>query len=569
MGGRNATLSLISAAVIALLGVSPALASTAPDPIGPMGSSFARVRFVETVLTLERPAEGEVFPVSMNSPVTTGDVAGTGDGRAEIDLADSSRVMLDAGTRVVFRALTDATSTNGPATILVLERGAVRLDVGDAAAGEGSFEIDTAAGTIYLLSGGSFRIEVRNGETTLASYRGAAELSGDEGSVLLRSGQRSVTQVERAPSEPRRWLASDSDALDRFHDERLIDGADGDADANGAQEILPEEVQPYASELAASGTWSSIPVFGRVWKPACAATWSPYARGYWTWNPAGWIWVSSDPWGWAPYHYGRWQYVASQGWFWIPGSVWGGAWVAFAIGPAHVGWCPLDYWNRPAVQERADPGQRVLSAGLLDARGWQFALAEQFSGGGADRVYLRSDRLPRGIDLALTRALPPMRRAVAARQGASVAWLEKARGSVTTLPIAAAPGTEPVSFRILERASAPTRPAGSRRKDAARAAHGSPARPAAPRPSQVTQAPASAGTEPAAPGGHPRGSAVDRLIGGTRPPTAPPPAATAPDRDRKTAPPPAAPRPQPKAAPRQPHPPDDAPKPPADDQHDQ
>ena len=36
----------------------------------------------------------------------------------------------------------------------------------------------------------------------------------------------------------------------------------------------------------------------------------------------GWTWVSGDPWGWAPYHYGNW-YMSSFGWAWYPGSIYG------------------------------------------------------------------------------------------------------------------------------------------------------------------------------------------------------------------------------------------------------
>jgi uncharacterized membrane protein YgcG len=30
------------------------------------------------------------------------------------------------------------------------------------------------------------------------------------------------------------------------------------------------------------------------------------------------VWLSAEPWGWAPYHYGRWIDDAEFGWLWIP-----------------------------------------------------------------------------------------------------------------------------------------------------------------------------------------------------------------------------------------------------------
>ena len=34
-------------------------------------------------------------------------------------------------------------------------------------------------------------------------------------------------------------------------------------------------------------------------------------------NHYGLTWVSSEPWGYAPYHYGRWANVNNQ-WYWVP-----------------------------------------------------------------------------------------------------------------------------------------------------------------------------------------------------------------------------------------------------------
>src|SRR5262249_15983319 len=151
-----------------------------------------------------------------NLPVAAQDVLTTSEGRAEIELADGSGVFLDADTRVEFHALTDAGNAGGQTTVLVLEKGALRLDVGDPPDGVGTFEIDRGARSVSLLSAGSCRIDVRGGVTTFSSYHGAAEFAGDEGSVLLRSGQRSVVLRERAPSEPRRLSTASTDAFDRF-----------------------------------------------------------------------------------------------------------------------------------------------------------------------------------------------------------------------------------------------------------------------------------------------------------------------------------------------------------------
>ena len=77
----------------------------------------------------------------------------------------------------------------------------------------------------------------------------------------------------------------------------------------------------------------------------------------------GWTWVSYEPWGWAPYHYGRWM-VYGGNWCWWPGPVglypgyypiWAPAYVSFfgfggggfgfgigfGFGFGRVGWLPI------------------------------------------------------------------------------------------------------------------------------------------------------------------------------------------------------------------------------------
>jgi hypothetical protein len=552
---RSANRSLLVLA--ALIGLPQTVASTPSGECDVSGAAFARVRFVESVLTDERPGEEEALPISVNFPVADGDRIGTGDGRAAIDLANSSRVDLDTNTRLEFRTLTDASNSAARATVLVLECGTVRLDVGDSAILDGRFEILTPAGSIDLLSAGSFLVDHRGGVTGLGTIHGAAELSGDEGSVLLRSGQRSTLGSERTPSEPQRWMAPSADEFVLLHDLRLSAEADRDDEGSG-RDSLPEAVRPFAGELAAYGTWSILPKFGRVWRPATTGAWSPYSRGYWSWGRVGWVWVSSDPWGWAPYHYGRWNYTASQGWFWIPGAVWGGAWVAFAVGPTQVGWCPLDFWNRPVIQERSDSSRMFPSAGLLEVHGWQFVAADQFAARGPDHPpYQRSDRLPRAMVVAITGVLPPIRHPATAKPGAA-AWLDQARASLTAIPIPGTFGSQPQSFRALEPATISRRPQ----------AHGRRApRPGAP-PGPRTSATGSAGLEPLPADGRPGNPAVDRLIGGTRPPGTPPPGVTPPPaRDRQDGSSNAAPRSRAKTATRPPQRREDEPKPPPDDQN--
>src|ERR1043165_9695789 len=71
--------------------------------------------------------------------------------------------------------------------------------------------------------------------------------------------------------------------------------------------------QVFYDELSPYGTWINHPSYGYVWTPALGAGFFPYAsNGYWVWTDYGWPWVSNDPWGWAPFHYGRWDYDETE-----------------------------------------------------------------------------------------------------------------------------------------------------------------------------------------------------------------------------------------------------------------
>jgi hypothetical protein len=52
-------------------------------------------------------------------------------------------------------------------------------------------------------------------------------------------------------------------------------------------------------------------------------------------------WVSYEPWGEIPHHYGRWVHVDHVGWGWVPGYTYSPAWVTWAVVDGCVGWAPL------------------------------------------------------------------------------------------------------------------------------------------------------------------------------------------------------------------------------------
>jgi hypothetical protein len=532
-----------------------------------IGATYGRVRYLAGALTIEQVAEGEVVEGTVNSPVIAGDRLVMRSGRVEIELADSSVVWMDSDTRLEFRTLADLRNRYERTNLLALVQGSIRVETRDPGDPDAVFQIDTEAGSVYLLSAGSFRIDVAGGSAAVSSYGGVAEFSGDGGSVLVRSGQRSSVEVGRSPSNPRHFNTQRLDEFDRF----CLERADaylrkGEDSAYGHE--LPEEVRPYASELSFYGTWHTLPTYGLVWRPHYAGVWSPYHHGYWTWCRRGWVWVSYDPWGWAPYHYGRWDFAGDLGWFWVPGTVWNGAWVSFAVGPSYIGWCPLNYWNVPVFHDVWIVERTTVNVTRLDPRGWQFVPTGRFGLRGSDTVVIRGDRLPRGGDFVVTQRLPQFDpRVISRRPERASALVDAARRARVAPPVVRETGGALGSFRTVESRAprrAVGRPAVERPRLSPPPASSTPPRtPSTSRPSprgETRQGTGGRGARTTGPGGasgsgqpeasksepprdpdRARGGAMERLFEGSRPKhpartASPPPEGAAPPSGRSRAP---------------------------------
>ncbi len=330
--------------------------AAAQDPLDPYaetgvaeeeGAVYARVLHFEGNLLLTRDGTRR-DDLLVNDPVVPGDSLTTHGGRAEIQLADGTLLRLDSGTTLTVMDLADNLNEFSSTTLLQVTEGSliIRADALDSRLER--FQIDTPDVSAFLLSDGLYRIDVREGGTTVISARsGALEAMSQGASTIVRGGERVFARAGRTLPEPQVFNTLHQDELDAWsvmRDELLL----LPAVPQNVPPALPEPVRPYERELTSHGEWMSTPEYGWVWRPrAVAADWQPYVYGHWTYAPAGMIWVSYEPWGWAPYHYGRWDYLYGAGWVWIPGSVYGGAHVAWVYSPGYFGWCPLGYYNYP------------------------------------------------------------------------------------------------------------------------------------------------------------------------------------------------------------------------------
>lgn len=108
-----------------------------------------------------------------------------------------------------------------------------------------------------------------------------------------------------------------------------------------AQVNVSVSIGGFYDELAPYGQWNDCN-YGRCWTPHhVGAGWQPYTNGQWVYTEYGWTWMSDDPWGGNPYHYGTWVFLGGYGWSWVPGTVWAPAWVTWSYSDNYVGWAPL------------------------------------------------------------------------------------------------------------------------------------------------------------------------------------------------------------------------------------
>jgi len=306
--------------------------------------SYARMSYVKGDVYVQRGQDLGFEQGEVNLVVVTGDKLGTRDGRLEIQLGDRNYLRLDNYTQI---DVVNLPARDGDTTKIHVISGSAFVRVNNLVA-EKSFELHSPDASFYLLEEGLYRLDVReNRETEFSVLSGQAEAAGEEGSVLVKSGEQVIVANGRFVSQPMS-VSLRRDEFNSWNETR-----DALFARRVARSYLPAEYSDYESELADNGRWTYESSYGYVWVPTVSyADWRPYSYGRWVWYPIiGWTWVSHEPWGWCTSHFGRWGWGLGLGWYWIPQNhwAWGPAWVHWYWDNDYIGWCPLSYYNYPAV----------------------------------------------------------------------------------------------------------------------------------------------------------------------------------------------------------------------------
>ncbi len=368
--------------------------------------SFTRMSFVQGDVFVQRAQDLGFEKGEVNLVVVAGDKIGTKDGRLEVQLGRGNHLRLDRYTQIDLANLPDRDLL--PTKLHVLA-GSVFLRV-NSLDREKNIEIHTPDASYYILAEGLYRVDVRdNRETEFSVYEGAAEAAGEGDS-------RTVNDRQRISASDGRFVSAPFSLLDR-RDEfgNWNDTRDGLYARKLDRSYLPAEYSDYENELNQNGDWVDEGSYGSVWVPRSTySDWQPYTYGRWAWYPIiGWTWVSSEPWGWCTSHYGRWGWRLNLGWYWIPQNHWGWgpAWVNWWHDDYYVGWCPLSYYNYPAVIINNNFYDRHQDRNFRDySRTMVMINRNQLQDRRIDRIALGRDRiLSRAGQINLQGAQPSIR----------------------------------------------------------------------------------------------------------------------------------------------------------------
>jgi hypothetical protein len=348
----------------------------------------------------------DVEAARVNMPILPGDRLTTGGAsRAEAVLASGNVVRVDGKSDLRFERMARTYESDDDRDLLVLERGAVAVDVRDAEPRDLAFRLDTADATVLAPGRAGFRVDTGRRGTEIYAASGEIEILAQAGSVLLRAGEYAfVSGAEEIDVE-----AADlpRDRFTRFLEDRKMRIESAPTAGNVVSDY---EYEADVASFDDYGSWVYVASVGRNgWRPTVASDWRPYSAGTWRWTPAGLTWVSYEPWGWLPYHYGSWTFDGSFGWCWLPGAAYSPAWVYWSYTPGYIGWCPVGYYgyydnyyrstrlwwgldsggvHAPHLRGRVDVSQ-------VDPRGWNYVAAGRI-GSRLDpsRDVIRGERVP-------------------------------------------------------------------------------------------------------------------------------------------------------------------------------
>ncbi len=333
-------------------------------------SQYIRLRYVEGQVTIHG-SDGQQ-QATINTPVLQGDEIETSDGRGE--LAFRSGLVIRLGDYTAVRVESDQSPVS-----LTLLQGTVFVDSHIVNSFRDELEVRAGDAQVYMIDEGNVRIDLGSeGTARITSLTGEVEVRASGRRVLLSQGEKTYVDPGQDPERPERYEGR-YDELDDWNQSRMDSYARNDY---GRDQYVDDDIYYDSYELGDYGDWRQYENYGYVWVPNVSYGWRPYYDGRWSYCNSSWFWISYEPWGWAPYHYGRWGFSGAFGWYWIPGNSFAPAWVSWYDYGDYIGWCPLNYYNRPVYvyNNHNSPYPPVQKQKTLDAGGsWNFVKKKELT----------------------------------------------------------------------------------------------------------------------------------------------------------------------------------------------
>jgi hypothetical protein len=301
---------------------------------------IVRLSFVEGDVAYQMSAGSTWQRAMMNLPIQQNFSLRTDAGYAEVEFESGLVIRLARNTQVEFA---DLSLIDGrKVTSLKLDSGTI-IATCDVAKTD-QFTVSSGNMEITAPKNGRFRVDANSGQNWVTVFHGKVDVADgaktqvvDSGNTLHDGGDADGVSTAKNSTE---------DAFDKWVTQR--DQAQMNSQSAASDIVSAKNYPSTVSDLYDYGLWYNVPGYGMAWQPyGVGAGWMPFSAGEWMFMNGGfdmgWNWISDEPWGWMPYHYGAWFDVPGEGWFWSPENM--GAFMpgnaSFVNVGGVTGWTPV------------------------------------------------------------------------------------------------------------------------------------------------------------------------------------------------------------------------------------
>ena len=321
------TLLLVAACVVTVPGARAGELSHA---------RIVRLSYTQGEVQYRSDADARWENAMVNTPLHEGMSLATGDGRAEVEFESGAMLWMAPNTVVEFERL--ALDEGAKLTQMGVKQGTATIYVKPGK--HDSFAVLAGGLLVAARESARFRVDVFEDGAAVSVLHGAVEATS-QGEAQRVDGHKTLAVRYGAAAGATVSANPHSDAWDRW----VSDRNDAVVAARiNTTDTLSSPFDMGMADLSLYGGWVEAGNYGLGWVPyGVGAGWSPFFNGYWdSFGAFGPTWVSYEPWGWLPYHYGGWFFSPIYGWVWVPGNLGAAAWspatVAWVRTPRGIGW---------------------------------------------------------------------------------------------------------------------------------------------------------------------------------------------------------------------------------------